>query len=67
LGYFFFLEVVFFAADLALGADLPAAFFLAAMKFHLRSSLNHASCMKKFFKNRDKHFPVVCMYLFLFA
>jgi hypothetical protein len=66
LGYFFFFEVVFFAADLALVAVLPAAFFLAAMKFHLRSSLHHALCMKKFFENRDKHFSVVCMYLFLF-
>jgi hypothetical protein len=35
--YFFFLEVVFFAAVFALDAGLPAAFFLAAMKFHLRS------------------------------
>jgi hypothetical protein len=59
--------VDFFAADLAFGAGLPAAFFLAAMKFHLRSSLFHALCVKKIFKIRDKHFPVVCMYLFLFA
>jgi hypothetical protein len=35
--YFFFLEVVFFAADFALVAGLPAFFLAAAMKFHLQS------------------------------
>jgi len=37
LPYFFFFEVDFFAAALAFVAGLPAAFFFAAMKFHLRS------------------------------
>jgi hypothetical protein len=44
--YFFFLDEDFFAADFDFDADLPA-FFLAAMRFHLRSKFVSCSSHEK--------------------